>query len=332
MNRNIQMLRGIACVYICLQHFSIFNHYGYGAIGVEVFFVLSGYLTLENLKRKKLDKTFLINKCLKILPLYYLGTVVVFAVGICFPSLFSNLTFNLKNLMNSVLLIPENVFYIYPGWTLTYMFYFYILFFLANSIAKGNISKTYIWTCILILVMCGGSFLLPANYVTNLIKEYNSPVMIEFLFGLSACYFKEYILTVTNKIKNNIKTLMFIVGIGSVFFFGWNNMQKRYFLPTLVVTIIMVLCIETNYNEQNILYKLFGKIGDASYTIYILHPLLIRPIDKILLSLRLEQNMYVLLIALSLCIVVFMLIIADKLIYQILYYIKGYYRRIKNHL
>lgn len=53
------------------------NIFSYGSRGVEVFFVLSGFLVIKSIKELKLTaKSFFIRRASKILPLYY-GTVII---------------------------------------------------------------------------------------------------------------------------------------------------------------------------------------------------------------------------------------------------------------
>lgn len=85
-DKIFQVLRGIACLYICLHHFIYFNQKGYGAIGVEFFFVLSGYLTAGSIIYKiengyYFDKSYIIGKVINILIPYWIMTLLVFCVG-----------------------------------------------------------------------------------------------------------------------------------------------------------------------------------------------------------------------------------------------------------
>src|SRR5699024_308023 len=132
-------------LFVCLNHFKIFNKSGFGAGGVEIFFILSGYLTLKNYikKGKKLEENYLLKKIITILPLYWLLTIFIYIVGNIKPSLFTTMQFEWKNLIYSLFLIPGKTMYVYPGWTLTYMFYFYIIFYLCDKIFKNKIAHIY---------------------------------------------------------------------------------------------------------------------------------------------------------------------------------------------
>ena len=105
-NKNFQVIRAIACMYICLHHFTYFCDLGYGAVGVEIFLILSGFLSVQNYYKKRkmekrIDSKYLINKMIRILPLYYTLTICVFLVGIIKPSFFRTLEFTFINLIYS---------------------------------------------------------------------------------------------------------------------------------------------------------------------------------------------------------------------------------------
>ncbi len=78
-------IRGIAIILVLLYHnFSFIEYFNYGWIGVDFFFVLSGFLIttilLNNLKSGNYYKNFYTRRVLRILPLYYLSLVLFLLV------------------------------------------------------------------------------------------------------------------------------------------------------------------------------------------------------------------------------------------------------------
>ena len=77
-------LRGIAILLvICCHNFDFLPYFKFGWIGVDLFFVLSGFLITDILLKTRDTKHFLrnfyIRRILKIFPLYY-GVVLLFFV------------------------------------------------------------------------------------------------------------------------------------------------------------------------------------------------------------------------------------------------------------
>ena len=101
--RQFDSLRAIAVIFVILTHWFpgvIVSRYGFGAIGVDIFFVLSGFLItriliVERLKyeleptvhsRLKAIKNFIIRRSLRIFPIYYLLLLLLVIFTNQFPN------------------------------------------------------------------------------------------------------------------------------------------------------------------------------------------------------------------------------------------------------
>jgi peptidoglycan/LPS O-acetylase OafA/YrhL len=78
-------LRGIAIVLVLLYHnFNFISFFNFGWLGVDLFFVLSGFLItnqlLDNLNSKYYFSNFYIKRVLRIFPIYYLSLVLFFII------------------------------------------------------------------------------------------------------------------------------------------------------------------------------------------------------------------------------------------------------------
>jgi peptidoglycan/LPS O-acetylase OafA/YrhL len=79
-------IRGIAILLVMLYHFRVFfpgaSIFNIGWAGVDLFFVLSGFLITEILIRSKSDENYFLNfyarRACRILPLYYMSLICVF--------------------------------------------------------------------------------------------------------------------------------------------------------------------------------------------------------------------------------------------------------------
>lgn len=272
---NIQSLRAIACVFVCLNHFNLINANTYGSIGVEYFFIISGYLTLANFYNKGyISRRYLVDKVVKIMPIYWIMTLIVFLIGLIFPFLFSSLSFTMENLFCSMFLIPGHEFFLYPGWTLTYMFLFYFMFYVTYLFHK---TCPEIIASIMIVGLIVVYNILPDEGMFNTAKAYCNPIMIEFLYGMMAYRIVTFVLTKMKRIKT-IKGTAIGYTLVVMSFFITKYFECRYFVPAIFVTIVIMIFVLTEIKSS----KWLVYIGDLSYVIYIIHPLLIRPIDKIM--------------------------------------------------
>lgn len=141
---GLQILRGFAAWSVVLHHIAGLTNnfdYGlgyflkYGGLGVDVFFVLSGfvmYLTIKSSTKSGL--TFAIDRFLRIAPNYYLYSLITAVCIILIPGSFYYTDFNFASLLFSFSFIPHlnpSGFGMYPlltqGWTLNFEIFFYLI-------------------------------------------------------------------------------------------------------------------------------------------------------------------------------------------------------------
>ena len=181
---SIQTLRGIAALFVVLEHVRFLNC---GAFGVDIFFCVSGFMIMFS--THKSTEGFLRKRLIRIVPLYYLMTIGTFGLLLLFPSMFEQTTANPMFLIKSLLFIPFKISgdVIQPlmriGWTVNCEMFFYLLFFIAFHISKkyrGLICSALFGIIVLL------AQLLPVNWAP--LTFYGSPVMLEFILGILIYY------------------------------------------------------------------------------------------------------------------------------------------------
>ena len=151
---SIQVLRGFAALFVVLRHVlvdvekismqnsKIIDFYAlinFGSIGVDIFFVISGFIMYyihgNDFLKPNISFKFLLRRLLRIIPLYWFLTSLALIMLYFFPQLFGGgKSFELFHAIASYLFIPWNnsiglAFPILaPGWSLNYEMYFYLLF------------------------------------------------------------------------------------------------------------------------------------------------------------------------------------------------------------
>lgn len=184
---NLQVLRAGAAVLVVLYHAVLAGAERgaapplltapglWGALGVDVFFVLSGFIMVyiqDRNPRKPL--AFLANRVVRIVPTYWLLTSVMLALVLGWPDLFGRMTFDPWRAVTSYLFVTGPLFHGAPyldiGWTLEYEILFYSLFALSLLLPGPRCQRAGLAAAILGAVLVFG---LPL-------------IVVEFLMGVGA--------------------------------------------------------------------------------------------------------------------------------------------------
>lgn len=293
---GLDYLRGISALGIMLFHFKLWN-YGIepsesvftriGMYGVSIFYVLSG-LTLYHVYNEKLNSSlesilsFYGKRILRIFPLMWLSSILTILIEKRFPDtslLFSNLSglFAFYNWANTIT---------YGAWSVGNELSFYLAFpFLILFLKRWN--KLYYTFLVL-------SFLLMVYFAFNVIDPnvefiqqwdlYTNPLNQFFLFisgvGLGALLKKMDILSIQAKVILVISLLVF-----SFYPTSGDRVQLVVGVNRLVFAIASVgICAgiyKSNFRLPSFLNKFLVMLGHASYSIYLLHPLVYRVISKV---------------------------------------------------
>ena len=183
---SIQYLRAIAALWVACFHFGLSQGVGFdfGRIGVDIFFVISGFvmwLTLCN--PETTAKTFVIHRVIRIVPLYWIMTMALAAAATIKPNLFPLDHPEFYHVIKSLLFIPHasqdsTKPLLSAGWTLNYEMFFYTLLLLTFALSKTK--KIIVMTLVMGGLAGAGLVFAPDNVI---LKTYTSPLLLEFLAG-----------------------------------------------------------------------------------------------------------------------------------------------------
>src|ERR1700757_1478274 len=135
--RTIQTARAIAANLVIFSHlFLVQARYTagtvlpaftlYGIAGVDLFFVISGFIMVAVAGRDRGPIEFLWRRVTRIYPTYWLVSLAVLATALLAPTLVNSSITTPISLWRSFLLIPDRTFPLLAvGWTLVYEMYFY---------------------------------------------------------------------------------------------------------------------------------------------------------------------------------------------------------------
>lgn len=265
---NLQALRAFAALNVVFFHilgtstsygFSV-NHLkifeGWGFNGVDIFFVLSGFIMVYIQRDGTINPIrFFIDRLTRIAPLYWFLTAAVLILTYIAPSIFRSDISDIQIHSTASFLFMSQTFLgkspvLYDGWTLEYEMLFYLC--ISVGLCFKKIILTYLFTMLCI------SFLVAINAI--------EPVAFEFLLGMFAgtIYLNE---------KNDKRLQLFFLFIGVAWFSStlilfkidgaiFSHRVIMYGLPSFL---IIYGLLGVSQIKEGVLTKL----GDASYSIYL---------------------------------------------------------------
>ena len=289
---GIQLLRAVAACLVVFAHFgfsvesyhagySYFARVGFerlGGIGVDIFFVISGFIMVSSLEGRQDGPSaalqFLKRRALRIYPLYWIWTTVLLALWISGLAL-KNHTDSTTYLVASYFLWPiQNTDgivhpFLDQGWSLIFEMFFYISLSICIAFKTG---KTAIPVVAIAFIVAG---YIADRFEINPSCQYllNSPLLFEFLLGMVAgTVFIRLHAATTLVIPTKLVKCMLLASIAGLigsFFLRWNAPSVvTYGIPA---SFMILSCALLKISEQNASIRVFTYLGNASYSIYLTH-------------------------------------------------------------
>jgi peptidoglycan/LPS O-acetylase OafA/YrhL len=298
---NIQGLRGIAILLVIVLHLMAMDKkYGHGdrilsdflilgASGVDLFFVISGFVIVtvtRGLFKSPLSAIrFYYNRLSRIFPLYWVYSLIVLAIYVVRPGLVNALEEDRVHILASFFLLPQDLKPLLAvGWALVHVIYFYCVFAIFMMASEKRLT-TFLMLWLLFIIL--GGLLYDFNILTNptpTIKLITHPLTAEFIAG---CLVAKLI---HQGIKSHgvtaiiLGTVLLLTGYGLYYFAVPGTAPKEW----LRVAIFGVPCIMIVYGAVAIessrgilLPRFICFLGDASYSTYLSHAIVLPAIGKL---------------------------------------------------
>jgi|GEM_PF-3725841 peptidoglycan/LPS O-acetylase OafA/YrhL len=353
--KSLDAWRAIACLFVVLVHlygalmakthvsdFDVLQYLAkYGRLGVQIFFVISGYCitaSLLSILKKNISLfQFIKARCRRIYMPYWLTLPASFAVQIVGNALLKShmavthhvghyynifdqsLKFWLSNLCLIQIPLGQKLLN-GVAWSLCYEISFYgimaLIAFLVLKLLKGkNAAESTILLLHLFTILCFSLVLLPIHtpFPLNLWPEFGLGVLVyDFLNGISA-----------RKVSLGLFIVSIILGVACMFKMsslgimenaqdGWLN-----WLACIVFAILSIVCYKhDDLMYQNKAWRSLCHMGAYSYTIYLIHPCIVDSLSFLYSKFPSSgvYSMFFAVIVLSLCILLskYLFLIVEK--------------------
>jgi exopolysaccharide production protein ExoZ len=288
---SVQYLRGCAALLVVLHHASINESWlynpvlgwGFGATGVDIFFVISGFVMYHVARNEKCAE-FLLKRAIRIVPMYWIATIAY--TGLLAIGKFGGLSdiWHVQ-LLKSLFFIPhwspKYDHQVWPllivGWTLNYEVFFYFVF------AVGILLKRILEFVTFVMVGLVALGLLFGPFENPIAITYTSPLLLEFLAGI---YLARFVSSPTLRGFEAAMPIGFgMLAVGSMPTFPY-SLRVWVLMIGAISVVSGAIAFELRRGVKS--RRLPKLIGDASYSIYLTHPFVIILVFKVWQRVALE--------------------------------------------
>jgi len=292
---SIQQLRGIAALLVVAFHLHMLSGIinlkssflemagRFGEIGVDIFFVLSGFLMIYTTRKKPPGFAtaieFMRARITRIAPLYWVLTIAFAIALFAMPTHFDAHPFDPQHLWKSLLFIPaynhlgQPVPVIYTGWTLNYEMFFYVIFAMAICFTRKHAFT------IIITTFASLSLFSLTDPSSLLLQTYTSPILLEFAAGCAIALVYD-----RKAVHWKLALLCLLAGLCLIPVLATPALHRsvHYGIPaTLIVFGALMLEKDGKWFQLRTLHL----IGNSSYSLYLTHiftlPIVLRIIRKL---------------------------------------------------
>ncbi|WP_269716556.1 acyltransferase family protein [Caulobacter sp. NIBR2454] len=274
--RSIQALRGLAALSVAAFHAAQWSRLDFeiGAAGVDVFFVISGFIMEAMAAERRLEPApFILRRATRVVPLYWTLTLFAFAIAYFWRGAIPRIIPDWGHLGLSLAFIPHldpdgwPFPLIPPGWSLHYEALFYLTFAVALAVAPNTRLK-FVATTLAVVCVLGAAF--PPAYLVLA-----NPMLLEFVAGMALAR-----LWRAGGLPGQGASIALIAAAFALL--AWQHFAV--FVPgnwrpiTWGVPALMIVAGALGLEGSRLFRpQILQKLGDASYSIYLSH-ILIAPL------------------------------------------------------
>jgi exopolysaccharide production protein ExoZ len=286
---GIQYLRALAALAVVLFHAAERSggHFRIGAAGVDVFFVISGFIMWTMSERRPATPLrFVLDRLQRIAPSYWIVTMIMIIGAVV--GLFPNMKLTASHIVGSLLFIPirsPSNGEIWPvlvqGWTLNFEMFFYVIFaaclFLPQRLRLGSLIGIFA------AFVAIGAMTHPQS---PMLATYVRPIILEFVAGtlLARFWLKGHVPGIGLGLA---LVVVSVAGFAAIELLGldFNEMTCG---PLAVALVLGTVSIERSGKLPSVPPLTY--LGNASYSIYLWHTLAISVVVKLLASLQIPPD------------------------------------------
>ena len=279
---TIQYLRGFAAMLVLASHallYPLVEHslaFGrLGWLGVILFFVISGFIMVAVTGEGKFSAPdFLRRRFIRVVPMYWAATLLAAALALFAPQLFKTTVYDGAELVMSLLFIPFHnpvsggIHPLYKlGWTLNYEVFFYVCFAILAFLGAG---ARVVWlTAAFTALALAGLIFEPQPAIPQF---YTSFMPLAFCAGAWLG-----LATLRGRVGALPQQAIYaavVIGLAALvegFAWGHDLVEDGFAFIGLVTFASALVLLAVRFEPFLPRIALLERIGDASYSIYLVH-------------------------------------------------------------
>ncbi|MDQ0473046.1 acyltransferase family protein [Labrys wisconsinensis] len=279
---GVQYLRALAAIFVVYFHTHVYTESfawslprAFGASGVDLFFVISGFIMMTITARSNVSPAqFLLRRFLRIVPLYWVVTLIIVVAGLVYPPSMLKNAVSFEHVGLSMLFIPHrnpvdfsNAPFFKLGWTLNYEVYFYLVFatlLLFLRTPRGRLMAMTLYAATVSILYIA---IEPAGSIPQV---YWNPIIIEFWMGTLVGYL--FLKGDLSALPRGLALALVPICLAMMMaFVPDDSVRIQIHGVASAVLLMAVLSLEMRGSLPR--RSLPNLLGDASYSIYLVHPL-----------------------------------------------------------
>ena len=288
---SIQVCRGIAALLVVLTHIHgieethfashLLRLFGYGDLGVDLFFVISGIViasvTAGRFGSSRNAAVFLYHRLARIFPIFWIYTTLTLIAH------HVNNDHQAFNVLASYLLVPNHLpMVLLQSWTLSYELYFYLAFFLLLLLVPERIAPWLLALWGIIVVALKLHIGLSLHPMVQLLIN---PSVLEFLAGCVLFHIYR-----RGRLHPSIGIALLItslLGLAAIIVYTdpisiVDHPWQRPLIYGAFATLFLLAAMELERTTLIRYLPILSSIGDWSYSIYLSHVLVLGLITRLI--------------------------------------------------
>ncbi|AXU20830.1 hypothetical protein C7W88_17505 (plasmid) [Novosphingobium sp. THN1] len=289
---SIQYLRGVAAMLVVAYHvFPQIQRMGFPvngpetlSSGVDIFFVISGFVMVYSTARHpgRGGIGFLRDRITRIVPLYWTLSLVMMAMLLLIPAVAQSSRFDLGHVIASFLFVPwlhpvQHQYWpmLVPGWTLNYEMFFYLIFAIALAIAGAR--RGLVVTLVGAALVCLTTVPLFVP-VSGVAAFYTRSLILEFGYGM---VLGELFLRTDGRTSRAWWLIIAVGAAGLVLSPVTRQLLTQGVAVGVPALLIVLGALYVPLYLKGGLERVARKLGDASYSIYLSHYIMLSALGQI---------------------------------------------------